>query len=491
MKSALIMLLAGAAATASAQSFSHPNNDLCERSFISDAVPGQFFNRRQAEDFRLSTSQTVTSMRWWGGAAPFGGVFDLANVAGYRVVIFSDAGGVPDSLATPIYDQEFTLAETNPVATGFNTSGDNAVQFRHTVQLPTPLSLSSSPTYWITIGARLVNGNGPAWRWSSSLEGNFIAAQQTPFGGPWTIFNPSGSNYAFEFNPAADGAVCLPDGGCVQGDEQLAFTTGGIFNGVGSDCGSAACEAFAVYTQAPSQPCNPSFNSDAVPGQFGGFLSADSFELASDSVVDAVRWWGGSQFFLDFDLFNFASWTVTIYGSDSSGAPDQNNIIHEETFDQSETNPILTPYRNRQRADLYEQSAQLSTSLNLEGGQRYWISIGTTNFDPSSDGWRWAASLTGDGVSASKNWATGNFSVFEPSGIEYAFQLFGQADNTNPGCSAADLVAPFGVLNFFDLAAYIALFNAGDPAADLAAPFGTLNFFDLAAYIALFNQGCP
>ena len=48
-----------------------------------------------------------------------------------------------------------------------------------------------------------------------------------------------------------------------------------------------------------------------------------------------------------------------------------------------------------------------------------------------------------------------------------------------------------GQLNFFDVAAYIALFNAGDPAADFAPPFGELNFFDLAAYIALFNAGCP
>ncbi len=61
----------------------------------------------------------------------------------------------------------------------------------------------------------------------------------------------------------------------------------------------------------------------------------------------------------------------------------------------------------------------------------------------------------------------------------------------NPGCSPADLAAPFGVLNFFDLSAYLALFNAGDPAADLAAPFGTLNFFDLSAYLASFNAGCP
>ncbi len=64
-------------------------------------------------------------------------------------------------------------------------------------------------------------------------------------------------------------------------------------------------------------------------------------------------------------------------------------------------------------------------------------------------------------------------------------------ENPNPGCSPADLAEPFGILNFFDLAAYLALFNAGDPAADLAAPFGTLNFFDLSAYLALYNQGCP
>jgi hypothetical protein len=54
-----------------------------------------------------------------------------------------------------------------------------------------------------------------------------------------------------------------------------------------------------------------------------------------------------------------------------------------------------------------------------------------------------------------------------------------------------DLAAPFGVLNFFDLAEYLARYNAGDASADLAAPFGVINFFDLAAYLDLFNAGCP
>jgi hypothetical protein len=61
------------------------------------------------------------------------------------------------------------------------------------------------------------------------------------------------------------------------------------------------------------------------------------------------------------------------------------------------------------------------------------------------------------------------------------------ATNTCP----ADFAAPFGVLNFFDVAAYIGLYNTGDPAADIAAPFGSLNFFDVASFIGLYNAGCP
>lgn len=63
--------------------------------------------------------------------------------------------------------------------------------------------------------------------------------------------------------------------------------------------------------------------------------------------------------------------------------------------------------------------------------------------------------------------------------------------DTNPGCSDADLAEPFGLLNFFDLAAYLALYNAADPAADIAAPFGNLNFFDLSEYLTRYNAGCP
>ena len=48
-----------------------------------------------------------------------------------------------------------------------------------------------------------------------------------------------------------------------------------------------------------------------------------------------------------------------------------------------------------------------------------------------------------------------------------------------------------GLLNFFDISAFITAYNAQQPAADLAAPFGTFNFFDIAQFISLYNAGCP
>lgn len=47
-----------------------------------------------------------------------------------------------------------------------------------------------------------------------------------------------------------------------------------------------------------------------------------------------------------------------------------------------------------------------------------------------------------------------------------------------------------GVLNFFDMSAFLAMFSSQNPAADLDAN-GELNFFDVSAYITSFTDGCP
>jgi hypothetical protein len=57
-------------------------------------------------------------------------------------------------------------------------------------------------------------------------------------------------------------------------------------------------------------------------------------------------------------------------------------------------------------------------------------------------------------------------------------------------CSA-DLAEPLGVLDFFDVAAFLSAFSGGEALADYAPPFGVYDFFDVAAYLSRFSAGCP
>lgn len=63
-------------------------------------------------------------------------------------------------------------------------------------------------------------------------------------------------------------------------------------------------------------------------------------------------------------------------------------------------------------------------------------------------------------------------------------------DSVYFGVCAADLAPPIGMLNFFDVSAFLSLYNAQDPAADLAPPFGQWNFFDVSAFLADYNADC-
>ena len=65
-----------------------------------------------------------------------------------------------------------------------------------------------------------------------------------------------------------------------------------------------------------------------------------------------------------------------------------------------------------------------------------------------------------------------------------------QAVDNCPAPCPADLVGQPGILNFFDLAAFLNRFNTRDPRADLAPPSGVFNFFDLAVYLDQYNAGC-
>lgn len=62
-------------------------------------------------------------------------------------------------------------------------------------------------------------------------------------------------------------------------------------------------------------------------------------------------------------------------------------------------------------------------------------------------------------------------------------------DITNNCACPADLTGD-GMLNFFDVSAFLAAFAAQDLAADFNND-GILNFFDVSAFLSAFNQGCP
>lgn len=53
----------------------------------------------------------------------------------------------------------------------------------------------------------------------------------------------------------------------------------------------------------------------------------------------------------------------------------------------------------------------------------------------------------------------------------------------------ADLTGD-GLLNFFDVSAFLTAFNAQDPAADFTGD-DLLNFFDVSAFLTAYNAGCP
>ncbi len=57
-------------------------------------------------------------------------------------------------------------------------------------------------------------------------------------------------------------------------------------------------------------------------------------------------------------------------------------------------------------------------------------------------------------------------------------------------CSAADVEAPFGELDFFDIARFITNLQAQNASADLTGD-GNFDFFDVSLYLQFYSQGCP
>ncbi len=67
----------------------------------------------------------------------------------------------------------------------------------------------------------------------------------------------------------------------------------------------------------------------------------------------------------------------------------------------------------------------------------------------------------------------------------------GVPDCLDNACNLADAAAPFGVLNYFDVAMFLNWYSSFDDRADLAVPLGVWDSADLDAFLAAYNTGCP
>jgi hypothetical protein len=88
---------------------------------------------------------------------------------------------------------------------------------------------------------------------------------------------------------------------------------------------------------------------------------------------------------------------------------------------------------------------------------------------------------------------TGEFTSYDlpPAPFGLVYRVFYQPGRVFVRLTCSSDFDGDNVLNFFDVSTYLALFNTQDPRADLSAPFGQFNFFDIAAFINNFNAGCP
>lgn len=205
---ALVPTALSAPVLAGAALYSQPSDRPAQASFYSDAVPGQFFSQRMADNFTLASAGSATALRWWGGSQNFQ-FADTNNMASYTVVLYaSDNLGAPD-IANILFQQTVD-SESNgfeQLATGATNIG-GGTEYRYTLQLDAALALDAGVQYWISVGATLINPGADAWVWSGSTVGDLANATDYFTGAGYTVYDPSFNDLAFEIIPAP-GPVAL------------------------------------------------------------------------------------------------------------------------------------------------------------------------------------------------------------------------------------------------------------------------------------------
>jgi len=149
---------------------------------------GATLNDQISDDFVLSSSTSITSIRWWGGEGlPTTPVADT-----FSIRFFSDTGS-----GLPKINPFLTLTVINPVrsASGLSAFPGQPI-FEYESALPQEVPLLGGETYYLSIHSQSTIN----WGWGAS----------TPTGDRW-IRSSDGDNWVPRLNPSADLAFELSE----------------------------------------------------------------------------------------------------------------------------------------------------------------------------------------------------------------------------------------------------------------------------------------
>ncbi|MFK7883743.1 MAG: GC-type dockerin domain-anchored protein [Phycisphaerales bacterium] len=215
--------------------------------------------------------------------------------------------------------------------------------------------------------------------------------------------------------------------------------------------GASNANAVFASTSSGTFTASQSYDGDRAPGD----VMAQSFGTTMSGIFEydfvlsgegSVRFQGSlmnsGPSFIGFSSF------ITVFSESTLGGGFTGSFFQEFITDQITSGPTAFDFVVPLTAD--SGSYRIQVRLNHSGSS-------TLETDPE------AGSMTA------------NWTITAPIACPADFAPVGNPD---------------GVLNFFDVSAFINAYLAMDPAADFE-PDGVFNFFDVSAYITAYSAGCP
>lgn len=159
--------------------------------------------------------------------------------------------------------------------------------------------------------------------------------------------------------------------------------------------------------------------------------------------------------------------------------------------------PINVGHQVLTQFEIHNDGPQTETWLWTALASDYWISLdgkeagvpvsGSVELDPGE------STLVDVYATLVQDPGTGHPVVLfriKPDGYYPPSPYLASISYRSGGSCLVDIAAPIGVLDFFDISAFISLFTAMDPQADFTGD-GSFNFFDVSEFLSIFSAGCP